>query len=446
MSRLWRPGLRGRLVAVVVGATAVLLAALTVGFNVVLRSRLDHDANSLLRQTASAHLLTLSTVDGRLRVGEAPDAAAPDARVWVYALTRAIERSTGDTAVQRAADSLAGSHRRFLEVGASDARLYAVPVVKRGRGLGTLVAAVSLAPYERSARTALVASLVFALAVLAAVAVAARWAVSAALRPVARMTAEAAERSERDLDHRFALGEPHDELTRLAATFDRFLDRLAASLRREQRLTAEISHELRTPLAKIVAEAELALRRQRGTEEYHRALEAIRRSAGEMGRMLETLLSAARAEAGGGAGDAVEAARRAAAAYADAAGARGVEIEVEPAAGAVLAGAAPDVLERILAPLVDNGCRHARHRVGVSVGRRDGLVRVSVADDGPGLSVSAREHAFEPGYTEPGSNGAHGGAGLGLPLARRLARAVGGDVEVVTGGEGATFEVRLPAA
>jgi signal transduction histidine kinase len=63
------------------------------------------------------------------------------------------------------------------------------------------------------------------------------------------MTAEAATWSERDLDHRFKAGEPHDELTGLAATFDRMLDRLASSLRREQRFTAELSHGWRTPAA-----------------------------------------------------------------------------------------------------------------------------------------------------------------------------------------------------
>ena len=69
------------------------------------------------------------------------------------------------------------------------------------------------------------------------------------------MTEDAAAWSEHDLDRRFELGEPYDELTRLAATLDALLDRLAASMRHEQRFTAELSHELRTPLARISAEA-----------------------------------------------------------------------------------------------------------------------------------------------------------------------------------------------
>lgn len=91
------------------------------------------------------------------------------------------------------------------------------------------------------------------------------------------MTAEAAEWNETDLDHRFNVAEPRDELTALAATFDGMLDRLAESLKHEQRFTAEVSHELSTPLAAIIAEAELALRRQRHADEYRSALAATSR-------------------------------------------------------------------------------------------------------------------------------------------------------------------------
>ena len=93
--------------------------------------------------------------------------------------------------------------------------------------------------------------------------------------------------------HRFNVGEPYDELTQLAATFDDMLARLASSLRHEQLLSAELSHELRTPLAAIATEAELALRRERGAEEYRRGSESDCVEGVPDAGTLETLMAAA---------------------------------------------------------------------------------------------------------------------------------------------------------
>src|SRR5207247_583642 len=144
-----------------------------------------------------------------------------------------------------------------------------------------------------------IASVVFGVLVLLIVVFLVRWLVGASLRPVVRMTRQAADWSEHDLDHRFALGPPHDELTELAATLDGLLARVAASLRHERRFSAELSHELRTPLARVLAESELALRRDREPEEYRQALQLIQRNADQLSRTVDALVAAARYEAGG---------------------------------------------------------------------------------------------------------------------------------------------------
>ena len=297
-----------------------------------------------------------------------------------------------------------------------------------GRRVGTVVAAVSLEPYEHTERQALIASLALSAVLLAVVIAAAAWVLRAALRPVARMTADAEAWSERDLDRRFAVGEPYDELTRLAATLDGLLDRIAASLRHERRVSAELSHELRTPLTKITAEAELALRRERQPESYRESLVAILRSARQLTRTVDTLMAAARQEAtGGGRCDVRDGARRAVDACAPAAAAAGLAVEVHAPAAPVRAGVDEDVLERILQPVVENACRYGRTRVEVEVGRDDGQVVVQVRDDGPGLSADELERVFEPGVRGSAADaGAEAGAGLGLALSRRLARASGG--------------------
>src|SRR4029077_10076964 len=170
--------------------------------------------------------------------------------------------------------------------------------------LGTVVAGVSLAPYEETRGTALIASLVFGALVLVLVGIVGWWLLGASLRPVGRMTRQAAAWSEHDLDHRFALGPPHDELTDLAATLDGMLDRLAASLRRERRFSAELSHELRTPLARILAQSELALRRRREPDEYQQTLSLIHGNADQLSRTVDALVAADRYEAVGDRGTA----------------------------------------------------------------------------------------------------------------------------------------------
>ncbi len=445
MSRLRLRGLRSRLLVVVLVGALATLAALTAGFNLFLDQRLARDADNLLRTRAAAELATLSTLNGRLRVGEAPDAAALDSQAWIYAERLALERPRALAGDQARADSLAGGPRRFVTSGASDTRLYAVPIVGSGRRLGTLVVGESLVPYERTAHTALVGSLIFAALVLIFVGLAARGVIGGALRPVARMTSAAAEWGEHDLDRRFALGPPRDELTRLAATFDALLDRLAASLRHEQRFSAELSHELRTPLAKVVAEAELALRRERSPAEYREALGAVRAAAAQLERTLETLLLAARADAAlpRGSGDAARAAARATEACVALASERGVQVHLEPPSTPLRVGVDVDLAERVLAPLVENACRHGRRRVRLGVAAEDGAVLFTVRDDGPGVPEEERERIFEPGV---GGGGPGGGAGLGLALARRLARATGGDVVCLSSADGGAFRARLPSA
>jgi signal transduction histidine kinase len=442
-------GIRRRLLIVIVAVVSTAVVALLIGFNVLLANTLDQNSRDLLRSRAMGQLSLLRDEGGRLAFLEAPDAAGPDANVWVFSRAKVLERPRAGAHVNAVARSLAGGPPRFVDVPASDTRLYAVPVVFNGKRLGTVVVAASLAPYEETRRVALIASVIFGGIVLLIVAVASRWLLAASLRPVRRMTRQAATWSERDLDQRFAIGDPHDELTELAATLDGLLDRVAASLRHEQRFSAELSHELRTPIARVLAEAELALRRERPPEEYRAALEVVHRNAQQLAKIVDALVAAARNEAGAtrGTADAYSVAADASEAVAGLVVDTGVELDIEEPDGPVRLGIDADLAERILQPVLENACRYGSTRVRVSIERRDSTVRYIVADDGPGVSHEERERIFEPGVRgRLGEAGGPDGAGLGLSLARRLARSTTGDVEVLMDGRGGRFLVRLPAA
>ena len=439
--------LRGRLTAVALLAALGAVTVLTIAFNVLLARSLEADANGRVRSLATAAAGTVAFEHGRLRVHESVDDAAVDRRVWVYEGTRAVERPPAPTDVQRTADSLVDRAHVFEDVPGADVRLYAAPVTVRGRQVGTVVAGESLAAYDRTTDLALLGSLTLGVVLLAALGVLTWITVGRALGPVREMTASAADWSEHDLGQRFGATPRPDELGELARTFDALLDRVAASLRHEQRLSAELSHELRTPLARIVAEIELLQRRERSREDRREAYAVVERSAEQMSAILETLMAAARAEAQPHAGrsEVGRVLEEIGAGWEPTLAERHLELEVQRPSAPLMAGVQSEVVERIVAPLLDNARRYARSRVRLGAHAAEGAIVVTVADDGPGVAPDARDRVFDPGVRAGAVNG-HRGAGLGLPLARRLARAAGGDVTLSASAphSGAEFRVRLP--
>ena len=241
--------LRTRLTLGAVAGAAITLAVLIAAFNVLLDARLRDDADNVLRERAATVLRGLGTVDGRLSVIEAPDQGAIDAQTWIFAGGRTLEQPAGaDPRIQAAARALTMTAPGFATADATDTRLYAVQARQGAHRLGVVVVGASLAPYESTASSALLGSIILGLLTLAVVAALTPWLIGRALRPVAQMTAQAADWGEHDLSRRFFAGEPRDELTTLASVFDGLLARLAQSLRREQNLTAEVPRAAHPPV------------------------------------------------------------------------------------------------------------------------------------------------------------------------------------------------------
>ncbi|MCC5576324.1 HAMP domain-containing histidine kinase [Microtetraspora sp. AC03309] len=448
----WRvPGpdtLRGRLALLALIATALWVALLTGGFNLALSARLGDQADDLLRTRAAAVAATLETrPDGGIVVHEPADDGALDAGIWIYQGDRAIERPKAPLRLQRQADRLAGHGKVFTETaGPHASRLYALAVHaphNSGRQVGTVVASVGLDPYRSMARATLAGSAVLGLLLLGVVYLVTRAIVGRALRPVAEMSAQAARWSEGGAAERFGVAGRPDELASLAANLDELLDRLAAVLRHEQQQSAELSHELRTPLARIVAETDWLTARRRDATAQRASHAAIASAAATMQRICETLLSEARTRSASVPGRcalpdlARDLARRCAEEHPQA-------VPVVVRGGAVTAGVAASVAERILTPLLDNARRYAVRTITIECAQVPGGVEVAVADDGPGVPADVGPAVFEPGRRADPADG-HDGAGLGLALARRLARAAGGDIHLAPCPAGARFVVRLPA-
>ncbi|MFD8810989.1 sensor histidine kinase [Streptomyces sp. NPDC059627] len=444
--------LRGRLSLVALTTAALLITVLTVAFNVVMDRHLQHQADDELRNRAAAVATTVDTSGPRVRVLETSNDGLLDANVWIYSGTRLLEHPPSATAggrLTQTADRLAaqrGPACTTTRVHDRPVRLCSRPLTGR-HATATVVTALDLGPYRSSAKTLLLASLVLDAVMLACTYVLTRLAVGRALRPVRTMTDQATQWSAVGSDERFGAEEHPAELARLGASLDELLDRIRTVLRHERQLTGELSHELRTPLTRIVMELDWWQGRSRSEAETRATHEVIAEATRSMRTICDTLLTDARDNAlnpptAPGTTDVLPVLDRMIQGL-DTPGQ--VKATVESETEVLEAGVAPALLERIVSPLLTNAARYARSTVTVSTQRVQGAVRIDVVDDGPGVPEGFTGELFQPGRRADDGDG-HDGAGLGLPLARRLARAVGGDVSHDPAHHpGARFTVSLPA-
>ncbi|GGX44903.1 ATP-binding protein [Streptomyces noursei] len=445
--------LRGRLSLVALTTAALLMAMLTVVFNTVVDRHLQHQADNELGSRAAAVATTVDTSGPEVRVVETANDRLLDADVWIYTGPRLLEKppaATADGTLTRAAGRLAARGGELCTTVEAESphhvRLCSRPVSGH-RGAATVVTALDLAPYRNSADTLLLGSLVLDAVMLACTYALTRLAVGRALRPVRTMTDQATQWSAVGSDERFGADGQPAELARLGASLDELLDRIRAVLRHEQQLTGELSHELRTPLTRIIVELDWWRSRPRSAAETRATHEVIAEAAQSMRTICDTLLNDAResaqnASTAPGATAVVPVLHRL---VHDLDGRDRVRAVIEASDPELTAGLAPALLERIVSPLLANAVRYARSRVTVSVRRSPGGVRVDVADDGPGVPRAFVDDLFQPGRRADDDDG-HDGAGLGLPLARRLARAAGGEVSHdPTYTCGARFLADLPA-
>ncbi|WP_028923591.1 sensor histidine kinase [Pseudonocardia acaciae] len=285
-----------------------------------------------------------------------------------------------------------------------------------------------------------------------------------ALRPLDTMTLLARSIAAGDRGRRLGPTRPNTELGRTAAAFDDMLDALegaerqareAESAARESELrtrqfVADAAHELRTPITGLRAAAEAALRTRATGEERDRLQLLLIREAGRAGRLVEDLLAMAQIDAG----------LRLVTEPVELRGLAEAEAErvrlLAPTLTVTVTGEPLTVpgdagrLAQVLANLLDNARRHTPDggTVDIEVVRASARAVVRVADSGPGVPAEDRERIFDrlvrldgARGREPGSPG-FGGAGLGLAIARGIARAHGGDL---TCGADSVFELTLPA-
>jgi signal transduction histidine kinase len=402
----------------------------------VLSALMHNNIDARLNDQIAAVSTTLSVgPDGAVEAAETPDDSIDDT-TWIYRINGDLVEGPDTGAHVQSIVYHLSSVAKETKIQKRDRVFLAEPVFHKGQKIAVVVVAASLGPYN-STRAIVVAGLIaVGAAVTAGSAALAAWTMRRTLVPVESMAERAEEWSEHDLDARFDDTGTEDEFAVLGRTLNLLLDRVAGALRNEQQLTSELAHELRTPLTAIRGEAELAIMAhpdQASAERFDRVVALSDR----MSTTISSLLAIARGSAGSASRTTVSAL------VSSALDGRPPHPNLTVSADHLIDAeiSAPiDLALRALSPLVDNAFRHARTAVTFAVAIKDRTVTITVSDDGAGIIEADSDSLFTSGHRAQSSEG----AGLGLALSRRVARSLGGDVQLTSPAAPTSFTLALP--
>ncbi|RSN46963.1 sensor histidine kinase [Actinomadura sp. WAC 06369] len=262
------------------------------------------------------------------------------------------------------------------------------------------------------------------------------------LVPVDAIRAELTEITAKKSGRRVTVPENRDEVRRLAEAVNATLDRLDAALERQRSFTSDASHDLRSPIAAARAQMEEALMYPDEVD-WPQAGRTVLQNLDRLQAIVTDLLELARLDATAWRGDEIVD--------------LGAMVTIELARSERSKQVVPHILDdvtvrgdrlrlvRLFTNLLDNAERHAESRIDVSVWHADGEACLEVLDDGAGITVQDREKVFERfARLQAGRQRDAGGTGLGLPIAREIARAHGGDLTIEDSARGARFVLRVP--
>jgi signal transduction histidine kinase len=271
-----------------------------------------------------------------------------------------------------------------------------------------------------------------------------------ALRGIGEVTLAAEDVANGTLDRHVTVKAQGEEIDRLVNTFNIMVDRIRTLVAGMREITDNIAHDLRSAVARIRASAELTLSSDASTSEYRTSAADIIEECDRMMEMINTTLDVAEAEAGTAIlsdkdVDLTTLIQDASELFEPVAEDKHIQLTVSTINDCHTRGNTQQ-LQRMLANLLDNAVKYtsAGGRIDTRMSLRDDLITIAVSDNGIGISASSQARIFDRSFRGDESR-SQTGFGLGLSLARAIARSHGGDITVTSiPDEGSTFTVTLP--
>ena len=238
-----------------------------------------------------------------------------------------------------------------------------------------------------------------------------------------------------------------DEIGGLLRDLDRMAEALGRARNQERQFLLSVSHDLRTPLTSIQGFAEAMA--DGSAPDPQRAAQVIASESRRLERLVRDLLELAKLESKNFTLqsrpiDLTDLVTDTADGFLPRAAQDDLALTLDAEDG-MRAFADPDRLQQVLANLLENACKFARHGVHVSLGSRGpGASEIRISDDGPGIAPEDLPHVFDRMYTSDRRPTRQIGSGLGLAIVRELVEAMGASAEAETSPHGTTFIVRVP--
>lgn len=272
-----------------------------------------------------------------------------------------------------------------------------------------------------------------------------------ALRGVEEVSRVAVDVANGTLDRRMLAKTEGAEIERLASTFNTMLDRIDTLMSGMREMTDNVAHDMRSPLARIRANSEMVLSDTTTIDEFRASAADTIEECDRLMHMINTTLDVAEAEAGAArlsmeSIDLSRVAEDACELFGPIAEDKGISLSSSIEPGCHVRGNL-QMLQRMLANLLDNALKYSERnsRVTVGVNAGDNTVLVSVRDEGIGISRQDLKKIFDR-YFRCDESRSKSGCGLGLSLVRAVTMAHGGNIDVVsTSGTGSEFRITLPA-
>jgi two-component system, OmpR family, sensor kinase len=461
--------LRSRLTLVYTAAFGVLLFAIVVIAYRTLAHQLDADATARLTELTEG-------LHGYLRFeGGTPalvfDQNDADQAAFVHEAGRYFQiydADTGELLVQ--SDALgplgvrftpaevrgfrdgSGIHEELTDSGRL--RLLSSVIQPAGRRRYLLQVGVSMRSIDSLLTRSLKILLWSAVGGLFAAAFVGRWMTGLGLAPLTSLATAARTVTVLNLQQRLPIRGTADELDAVAHAFNDTLARLEATVGEMRQFSAALAHELRTPLTALRGGIEMAMREPRSAGGIERRLASELEEIDKLKRLIDQVLTLARADAGEIplALHPVDLGALAASLVEQlepVAQARAIDLRCERGEAVMVEGDA-EWLKRLVLNLVDNAIKFTPEggRIVVGVACEAGLGTLTVGDTGHGIAPAMKPHIFERFFrADPARSPSTAGAGLGLSLVKWIIDRHSGRIDVDSHpGRGSTFTVRLPLA